>query len=132
MGDAVATGIRLVVGLAIVIVLIYLTGIAFRAVQHKGIGTRGRPAMEIRESLGLGPGRALHIVRVADRFLVVGATGTHITLITEVRGESLEGERRSQPGPGRERAFGEILDAYARRFSDEGVTEGETDGGGSA
>ncbi|MEW5866136.1 MAG: flagellar biosynthetic protein FliO [Bacillota bacterium] len=132
MGDAVATGIRLAVGLAIVIVLINLAGIALRAVQHKGIGTRGRPAMEIRESLGLGPGRALHIVRVADRFLVVGATGTHITLITEVGGESLEGERRLQPGPSRERAFGEILDAYARRFSDEGVTESETDGGGSA
>lgn len=132
MGDAIATSIRLVVGLAIVVVLINLAGIAFRAVQRKGISTRGRPAMEMRESLSLGPGRTLHIVRVADKFLVVGATGTHITLIAEIDGERLEGERRSQPGPGGGRAFGEILDTYARRFSDEGVTEGETDGGGGA
>lgn len=124
MVDPVVTGIRLVVGLAVVIVLIYLTGLALRALQRRRIGARGRPAMEVRESLALGPGRALHLVRVQDRFLVLGATSTHISMLTEVDAGSLEddtgpqGDAAVEDAPEERRRFDEILDAYTRRFED--------------
>lgn len=124
MVDPVVTAIRLVVGLAVVIVLIYLTGLALRALQRRRIGARGRPAMEVRESLPLGPGRALHLVRVQDRFLVLGATGTHISMLAEVDAGSLEdhtgsqGDAAVEDAPEERRRFDEILDAYTRRFED--------------
>lgn len=121
--NPVVTGIRLAAGLAIVVVLIYLTGLALRSLQRRRIGARGRPAMELRESLSLGPGRALHLVRVADRFLVLGATGTHISMLAEVDAGSLQDtarqEGRAQTGPEKGRKFDEILDAYMRRFGDD-------------
>lgn len=121
--NPVVTGIRLVVGLAVVIVLIYLTGLALRSLQRRRIGTRGRPAMELRESLSLGPARAVHLVRVADRFLVLGATSTHISMLAEVDARSLEDTGRQehavQAVPEERRRFDEILDAYTRRFEDD-------------
>lgn len=131
MVDPVVTGIRLVVGLAIVVVLIYLTGMALRALQRRRTGTRARPAIELRESLTLGPGRALHLVRVADRFVVVGATSTHITMLAEVDAGSVEGteheEEPLQAAPEERRRFDEILDAYTRRFEDDRPRGEDTD-----
>ncbi|MEW6105282.1 MAG: flagellar biosynthetic protein FliO [Bacillota bacterium] len=129
--DPVVTGIRLIAGLAIVIVLIYLTGLALRALQWRRIGARGRPAMELRESLSLGPGRAVHLVRVADRLLVLGATGTHISMLAEVDARSLEDTGRQehalQAVPEERRRFDEILDAYVRRFGDDRHRGEDTD-----
>ncbi|MDI6637792.1 MAG: flagellar biosynthetic protein FliO [Bacillota bacterium] len=129
--DPVVTGIRLIAGLAIVIVLIYLTGLALRALQWRRIGARGRPAMELRESLSLGPGRAVHLVRVADRLLVLGATSTHISMLAEVDAGSLEDtgrqEDRVQTAPEKGRRFDEILDAYMRRFGDDRHRGEDTD-----
>ncbi|MGE5588735.1 MAG: FliO/MopB family protein [Clostridia bacterium] len=118
--DLIVTGIRLVVGLALVIALIYLVGLALRSLQWRRIGGRGRPAMELRESLPLGPGRAVHLVRVGDRFLVLGATGTHISMLGEVEAGSLEDagrqEGHTKAASEKGRRFDEILEAYMGRF----------------
>ncbi len=135
VGDSLVTFFRLVLGLAVVIVLIYASGIALRALQRGRVMSRARPMMEVRGSLGLGPGRALHIVRVLDRLFVVGATATHVALVAEIDGTSAgepDASPRGGPGsPGNDRGFREILDAYTRRFSDEGSIEDEGHGAGA-
>ncbi|MGE5593366.1 MAG: FliO/MopB family protein [Betaproteobacteria bacterium] len=118
--NPIVLGIRLVVGLAVVIALIYLTGLALRSLQQRRMGVRGRPAMELRESLPLGPGKGLHLVRIGKRLLVLGATGTQISVVAEVDAGSLEDagrkDRASQADSNERRRFNEILEAYRRRF----------------
>ncbi|MCR4402736.1 MAG: flagellar biosynthetic protein FliO [Firmicutes bacterium] len=121
--DVVVTGIRLAVSLALVIALIYLVGLALRSLQWRRAGRRGRPAMELCESLPLGPGRAVHLVRVGDRLLVLGATGTHVSMLAELAPGSLdEAERQEGPAGAADsesgRRFHEVLKAYMGRFGD--------------
>jgi len=121
--NPIVLGIRLVVGLAVVIALIYLTGLVLRSLQQRRVGVRGRPAMELRESLPLGPGRGLHLVRLGERFFVLGATGSQISVVAEIDARSLGSredggrkDRGSQVESKEGRRFNEILEAYTRRF----------------
>ncbi len=125
MSGGVVTAIRLVAGLAVTVGLVYLTGFIMRAVRQARIVSRGRPTMEIRESLALGPGRTLHIVRVGEKHIVVGATPSHVTFLTEVDVPGSRDPGAGGAGGARGRGFREILDALTRRLSDDVSEEDE-------
>ncbi len=137
--NPIATSIKIVMGLALVIGLIYIVCFILKRLQENKIGTYGShegPIMELIStiSFGLGPGKSVHVVRVADRFLVIGATNAGITLLTELDGNSLdirvrdelaESNELKEVQPGGGRRFDELLAAYTRRF----IGRGEMSGG---
>jgi len=71
--------------LAIVVGLIFLTGLVLR--RYLGgakAPTTSRKVSELVEATPLGGKRVLYVIRVADRLLVVGAGGDHLTLLSEI------------------------------------------------
>ena len=119
--NPVIIGIRIFLGLVFTIGLIYLVCLILKKIQENKAGVYGGPILELVSTinLGLGPGKSLHIVRVGDRFLVIGATSAKITLLTEIDkgpeemrvGNEIE-ETEAVEGQG----FDELLAAYTRKF----------------
>lgn len=78
----------LIVKLGLVVGLIYLTMWALRRYvlvgQTRGAaGPSGR--LEVIDTTVLAPGRTIYLVEVADRVLVLGATGTALATLAEIR-----------------------------------------------
>ena len=80
----------LVVKLGLVIGLIYLTMWALRTYvlgpqARKRLGNRLQGRMDVLDTTVLAPNRTLYLVEVADRVLVLGATGTSLSTLSEIR-----------------------------------------------
>ena len=80
----------LVVKLGLVIGLIYLTMWALRTYvlgpqARKRLGNRLSGRMDVLDTTVLAPNRTLYLVEVADRVLVLGATGTSLSTLSEIR-----------------------------------------------
>ena len=76
---------RVLGSLAIVVGLIFLTGLVLR--RYLGgakAPTSSRKVSELVEATPLGGKRVLYVIRVADRLLVVGAGGEQLTLLSEI------------------------------------------------
>lgn len=67
------------------------------------IATSSRVA--VLERTPLDPGRAVYVVRIGPRVLVLGAAESSLTLLTELR----EGELPEPPSPPAREGFGEIV-----------------------
>ncbi len=72
--------------LALVIALIYASLYLLR--RWKGI-LPGAPVRQlaVMETLRLSPRQSLHLVKVSDRLVLIGATDQNLSLLTEVKGE---------------------------------------------
>jgi flagellar biogenesis protein FliO len=73
--------------LAIVIGLLYLTLLGIRWLQkHKSpqLDAEGGATIRVLETVGLTPGRSLHLVTVGDKTLLLGATDHQLSLLTEL------------------------------------------------
>lgn len=82
-GDWLGLGLRL----AIVLVVIWVAVIAMRWYVRRSTGTPGGgPSrnVEVLETRALGPNRALHLVRVGDRAVLVGATAERISPLVAI------------------------------------------------
>ncbi|MEW6045935.1 MAG: flagellar biosynthetic protein FliO [Bacillota bacterium] len=93
--DAAAVGLgdllRVIGALAVLVPLAYLTT---RLVGSRS-GIRSRQMMRILDTLPLGPGRALYLVEVGGRALVIGVAGQQIHRIATIDDpEVLAGFRR--------------------------------------
>ena len=121
--NPVATSIKTALGLALVIGLIYIVCLILKKIQENKMRTYGGPIMELVSTinLGVGPGKSVHVVRIADRFLVIGATSAKITLLTEIDKDSL-----SNQGQGHK--FDELLAAYTQKFVRRGDISGRLEG----
>lgn len=73
--------ISLLITFAVVLGLAYLTS---RFLAKKMTGIRENPNSKIYTSLPLGPNRAIHVVEIAGKFLVLGVTEQNITLLSEI------------------------------------------------
>src|SRR5690606_10831916 len=117
-GRAVATGesvgasslsgwdiaLRLLLVLALLLILAAL-GRRMAASRLYGMGTRrtrGEPVLRVLEALPLGPQRALYLIQVGDRGIVVGVTAQTVQLLLELRPEELAPllSETSAPRPG--------------------------------
>ena len=80
----------LVVKLGLVIGLIYLTMWALRTYvlgpqARKRLGNSLPGRIDVLDTTVLAPNRTLYLVEVADRVLVLGATGTSLSTLAEIR-----------------------------------------------
>jgi flagellar biosynthetic protein FliO len=80
----------LVVKLGLVIGLIYLTMWALRTYvmgpqARRRISSRLNGKIDVLDTTTLAPNRTLYLVEVADRVLVLGATGTNLNTLAEIR-----------------------------------------------
>lgn len=83
-GSFSALLMEMIINTIVVLGLLFLVVAAFRRWQrHSGHEQRRNLAMV--ESLRLSPKQAIHIVRVGERHLLVGASDTQISLLTEVQ-----------------------------------------------
>ena len=90
----------LAVKLAIVLGLIYLTVLGLR---YFGNRTRravmGDSAISVLEKTPLAQNRELYLVDVADRVLLIGATTTNISMLTEITDPDAIEDLRNRPQP---------------------------------
>jgi flagellar biogenesis protein FliO len=76
--------------LVLVVGLVYLAVAGLRWLQN---GRRrrtdtGGASIRLLETVGLAPGRSLHLVVAGDKTLLIGATDHHLSLLTELSGAS--------------------------------------------
>ena len=80
-----SSGVRVFLGLAIVLAILWALHRIIRRVQRGRLGAIGGDgAMEVLSTTHLGPNRVLHLVRVGDEVLVVGATDHAISALHRV------------------------------------------------
>lgn len=73
---------RVLLGLLIVVVVIaILHVVARRAQRGRASSFRGSDSIKVLDTLAVGPQRSLHLVRVADQVLLIGATDQAISTL---------------------------------------------------
>jgi flagellar biosynthetic protein FliO len=75
--------IRLLINLGIVLGLAYLSLWAYRRVTG-GVGAVRQRALQVLESQRLSPRQAVHLIRVGERVLLVGATDGGLSTLADV------------------------------------------------
>ncbi|MFW6108486.1 MAG: FliO/MopB family protein [bacterium] len=89
---------RTIGSLAVVIGLIFVTGLVLRRYMSGGKApTTSRKVSELVEVTPLGSKRYLYLIRVADRLLVVGAGGDGLSLLSEIRDPEVLAQVASLP-----------------------------------
>jgi len=98
--STVMTVVGLIVKLGIVIGLIYLTILGLRYFSNRGRRAFvGSSSIDVLEKTALGQNRELYLVDVAGKALLLGATASSISVLTEITDpETLEG-LRTKPQP---------------------------------
>jgi len=90
--------VDVIIKLGIVLLLIYLSAFLFQKFGAGVIKRRTRQ-MQIRETLPLSPHRALYLVQLGDRSLLIGATDQSVTLIAEIEDIDQVEEIQTKPLP---------------------------------
>ncbi len=84
-GSGVADIGRLLLGLVLVVLVIGALYAGLKRVQHGRLpgsrSTRGDGSVEVLSTTALGPGRNLHLVRVGEGVLLVGASEQSVNLL---------------------------------------------------
>ena len=81
-------GLDLFVKTTVVLGLLYVTLRALKLwTQRQKLGAATSNSIAVMETTYLAPNRALHVVRVGSRLLLLGATASSIALITEIAAE---------------------------------------------
>ncbi|MCS6861101.1 MAG: flagellar biosynthetic protein FliO [Abditibacteriales bacterium] len=81
------SGLGLVIKLAVVVGLIYLTVYVLKLWMAKKpllLGMSAQGDIKVLETVGLGPNRALHLVTVGEQKLLLASTANAVQLICEV------------------------------------------------
>lgn len=110
------TMLRLGLGLVVVLALVAAVWFVLRRVQrsrYAGVDARPNGVIEIVSTTPLGPSRALHLVRVGEELILVGATEQSIGPVARIGEEAAAGlvdlappGRRHGPGAPRDRGPG--------------------------
>lgn len=89
-----ASGAGPIAGSALLVVLA-AAGVAFARSRARAPRRNQPPVIERIGGCGLGPGVAVHAIRVADRVLVVGVTGSSIALLETATSDEFPGTERA-------------------------------------
>ncbi len=111
----------MVVKLAFVIALIYLVVRILKRYVYRGAPVASaRKPVSVLSSVSLAPNRTVFVLDVAGKLLVVGATSSQMSLLTEVTDPQAVEEMRllSAENPPVDQ-FGAILSAFGRRLGDQ-------------
>ena len=90
-GDLGGTALRLLLGLLVVVALILGVWYLLKRIQrgrYPALGETGAGLISVLATTPLGPGRALHIVRVANQVVLVGATDHAVQAVANLDAET--------------------------------------------
>ncbi len=90
--------LQMILCLAFVIAVAYAASLLLRRLNLGRLATRSG-AVRVVETVPLGQGRAVHLLAVGDRRLLIGATPQGVTLLDEVTGQVEEIEAVPAPLP---------------------------------
>ena len=94
------TVVGLAFKLAIVVGLIYLTVLGLRYFGNRGRAVfMGHNAINVLEKTALAQNRELYLIDVADRVLLLGATTTNISVLTDISDPEAIEDLRNKPQP---------------------------------
>ena len=84
-------------GLFIVILLIYLTGIIYQKLIKVKLSTgiSDDYKIDILSTSTLGQGKNLHVIKVGDKTMLIGATQTNITYLNTIQNEIVTTEKNN-------------------------------------
>jgi flagellar biogenesis protein FliO len=125
--------VSLVFKLGLVIALIYLTIRLLRIYIYRGkVAVSGPKPVSLLGSLTIAPQGSVHLIEVGRKVLVVGATQSQMSLLSEITDPAEIGEVRAQCAetPPVDQ-FLALVNAAKRRFGDRNE-QGETEGSKSA
>lgn len=114
-GESIGTYvIRLTLSLILVVVLIYGAVYLFRRLAGaRTAGSGMRNSIRILGHYYLGPRKALYLVEMVNRILVLGVTNTSIQLVTEIKDpETIDVLRREWGSEGFHYPFSKYLDRF--------------------
>jgi flagellar biosynthetic protein FliO len=123
-GESIGTYvIRMVLSLLVVVVLIYAAVYVFRRLSGpRAAGGGIQRSIRVLGHYYLGPRKALYLVEIVNRILVLGITGTSIQLVTEIKDpETIEVLRRELSAEGFHYPFSQYLNRFL------GKTKGRSD-----
>lgn len=108
----------MVVKLALVVALIYLAFVVLRRYFHQGrVAASHKKPVSLLGSLNLSPNRTVYVLEVGRKVLVVGATQSQLSLLTEVTDPEAADEVRAisseTPAIGQ---FSSLLSVAGRQF----------------
>jgi flagellar protein FliO/FliZ len=111
--DASSSGlvaiVKMTAALAIVLVAIYAAMYGLNRVMKKRRVAGGRGgALDVIESVYVGPKKTISLVRVGDRSVLVGVTDNSVSMLTELGDEETSKLLAAQEAPAPE-AFGTVL-----------------------
>lgn len=98
---------RVIPALALVLILVGITLWVIKRFFRRGGRAGGSSGLRVVYSLPLGGKRMIQVVRVYGRTLVIGVTGEHVELLTELTEEEINGA--PAPGAGDPGVFENIL-----------------------
>lgn len=107
------TGSKVIMGLFVVLVLIFVFAFLARRFLKFGAAGKSTGRMRVLETLPLGGKRMIQIIRVHERTLVVGVTGERIELLSELPEEDMDTLQEEKKD--RKAAFGDILPFRIRK-----------------
>jgi flagellar biosynthetic protein FliO len=82
------------------IVVVFIVGAALLLRRWQGGGWKGvERQVKVVETIHLTPRRAIHLIQVGDRQLLIGATDQAVTLLSEVDDDALLHVDKEQPLP---------------------------------
>lgn len=103
-GGSGGTLLRLGLGLVVVIGLIAAVWFVMKRVQrarYPALDERGPSLIDVVATTSLGPSRSLHLVRVGDEIVLVGATDHSVNVVARIGAEDAPGLTDLAPtGPG--------------------------------
>ncbi|MEW6581946.1 MAG: flagellar biosynthetic protein FliO [Actinomycetota bacterium] len=107
-GGAGGTLLRMGVGLAVVLLVIGAVWYVLRRIRtsrYPEMDARGTSLIDVLATTPLGPNRNLHVVRVGDGLVVVGATEHSITPVVRLTGDEAEALAKDLLAPDARGAF---------------------------
>ncbi len=119
-------GLDVVWKFMLVIGLLYATLLGLRRLQKNKVGqSAGSATIQVLETVGLAPGRFLHLVVVGEKTLLLGATDHQLSLLTELKPETapLSADTATDDDmAGRVAADASFADALAAKMDEQAVT----------
>lgn len=109
------TGLDIALKLVVVLALIYLTAALARRYLLK-VPVTGRGLVRVLEASPIAPRKAIYVVEVGGRVLVLGATETTMTTLAEITDAETVASltERAKPGPGFQRYLEQSLGQNGR------------------
>lgn len=88
--------LRALYAIAIVAALLVVLNYILRTIQRGGTFGLGERMVEVLETTPLAHASALHLVRIAEKFYVIGGSQAQASLICEVPAEAVDAWRRTR------------------------------------